>query len=312
MATALLAPLISIIPPVLMIIIIFIVFGDVLFQIISILIDLLSLLKHIWEPEVFIKELIFGIYLGIIMVFTTLIDTIKGYVQAIVKKSGISDNIFGLSVGGNNSTSKIYIKYCKKNIKEDECNTIKYITDSEEIKLKELIIDEIKNVSSYYRFHNKNSPKYYDDSDTFWKEMGIGDDSKKDIKQFYLDYYKEPNKIDIINASRIEIYMPNENSALWVQYLIKYDKRFKILMYKNVEIKLSVYPLESSVVCAKTTFFQYIILVLCPPLYIFLRKGITGGWHYIVIDIILTLLFYFPGLIYALLITFNPIDDNWK
>ena len=47
--------------------------------------------------------------------------------------------------------------------------------------------------------------------------------------------------------------------------------------------------------------FYYVILVLCPPFYIFLKKGLSG-WIYILIDILLTGLFYFPGLIYALIL----------
>ena len=46
---------------------------------------------------------------------------------------------------------------------------------------------------------------------------------------------------------------------------------------------------------------HYIILILCPPFYIFLKKGLSG-WLYILIDILLTGFFYFPGLIYALIL----------
>ena len=53
--------------------------------------------------------------------------------------------------------------------------------------------------------------------------------------------------------------------------------------------------------CVKPTFIKYIILVICPPLYVLMSKGING-YIYIIIDIILTMLFYFPGLLYALLI----------
>ena len=44
--------------------------------------------------------------------------------------------------------------------------------------------------------------------------------------------------------------------------------------------------------------------ILCPPLGVFMVYGITG-WLNIVICAILTLLFYFPGLFYALLIVYN-------
>jgi uncharacterized membrane protein YqaE (UPF0057 family) len=49
------------------------------------------------------------------------------------------------------------------------------------------------------------------------------------------------------------------------------------------------------------SIIHYIVLILCPPFYIFLKKGLSG-WIYILIDILLTGLFYFPGLIYALII----------
>ena len=44
--------------------------------------------------------------------------------------------------------------------------------------------------------------------------------------------------------------------------------------------------------------------ILCPPIGVFMDMGLSG-WFYILICIILTLLFYFPGLIYALLIIFS-------
>lgn len=44
--------------------------------------------------------------------------------------------------------------------------------------------------------------------------------------------------------------------------------------------------------------------ILCPPLGVFMEYGITG-WLNILICMGLTLLFYFPGLIYALLIIYN-------
>ena len=60
--------------------------------------------------------------------------------------------------------------------------------------------------------------------------------------------------------------------------------------------------LKYNVKCVKPTFLKIIILIVCPPLYVFLKKGISG-WIYIIFDIILTLFFYFPGLIYAVLLS---------
>ena len=44
--------------------------------------------------------------------------------------------------------------------------------------------------------------------------------------------------------------------------------------------------------------------VLCPPIGVFMDLGITG-WYYIFICLILTLCFYLPGLIYALIIIYE-------
>ena len=44
--------------------------------------------------------------------------------------------------------------------------------------------------------------------------------------------------------------------------------------------------------------------LLCPPIGVFMDVGLTG-WVYILISILLTLLFYFPGLIYALLVIYS-------
>ena len=46
--------------------------------------------------------------------------------------------------------------------------------------------------------------------------------------------------------------------------------------------------------------FHYVILILCPPMYVFLKKGLSG-WIYILVTILLTSFFYFPGLIYAVI-----------
>jgi len=44
--------------------------------------------------------------------------------------------------------------------------------------------------------------------------------------------------------------------------------------------------------------------IICPPLGVFMVYGLTG-WFNILICLGLTMLFYFPGLIYALLIVYN-------
>ena len=50
-------------------------------------------------------------------------------------------------------------------------------------------------------------------------------------------------------------------------------------------------------------FSVIIATVLCPPVGVFMEYGITG-WFNIVICALLTLIFYFPGLIYALILLY--------
>ena len=66
--------------------------------------------------------------------------------------------------------------------------------------------------------------------------------------------------------------MPGERAALLLQNLVNDKENFKLEL-NNKPIILEVRPIESSVICAKTTYFQYVILVICPPLYVAMRKG---------------------------------------
>lgn len=50
--------------------------------------------------------------------------------------------------------------------------------------------------------------------------------------------------------------------------------------------------------CVKPTFLEVIILVLCPPLAIFIRKGMKG-FLTILITTILTCFYYLPGVLFA-------------
>ena len=56
-------------------------------------------------------------------------------------------------------------------------------------------------------------------------------------------------------------------------------------------------------ICAKPTLLTYILLILCPPLAVFTQRGLAG-FYQVIIASVLTLIFYFPGLIYATLILF--------
>ena len=52
--------------------------------------------------------------------------------------------------------------------------------------------------------------------------------------------------------------------------------------------------------CISPTYMEILLLILCPPLAIFVRKGIKS-FFIILIACGLTYLYYFPGLIYATL-----------
>ena len=56
-------------------------------------------------------------------------------------------------------------------------------------------------------------------------------------------------------------------------------------------------------VCVSPSLFRLIILVLCPPLAIFLNKGLAGILSVILCSLMTYFLYYFPGFIYAALIT---------
>ena len=56
--------------------------------------------------------------------------------------------------------------------------------------------------------------------------------------------------------------------------------------------------------CIKPSFFNLILMVLCPPFAVFKKYGILRGWIWIIICTILTYYcYYFPGLLFASLHT---------
>ena len=54
-------------------------------------------------------------------------------------------------------------------------------------------------------------------------------------------------------------------------------------------------------VCVPPTLMNIIILILCPPLAIFLDKGLKGFFPTIICSLMTYFLYYFPGLIFAAL-----------
>ena len=153
----------GIIAPIIILGIVIVIFGEVLLKIIIQFPKLLRMMVNLTDPELFLRDVVFGIFSGIQLVAMTMKDLIEGMVHKIMSKLGISDDIFGTSQGNS---------------------------------------------------------KYYD-----------------------------PNAVK----------------------------------------------------CVKTSFLKYVILIVCPPMFVFMHKGFEG-WMYILLDIALTFMFYFPGLMYAILI----------
>lgn len=65
---------------------------------------------------------------------------------------------------------------------------------------------------------------------------------------------------------------------------------------KNIDNKLS-----QPSVCIHPTFANLLFLVICPPLALFLDRGMSGIFHVVICSILTMKLYYFPGLIYAAL-----------
>ena len=54
-------------------------------------------------------------------------------------------------------------------------------------------------------------------------------------------------------------------------------------------------------VCVSPTIFNLVLLLICPPLALFMDRGIQGMFLVIVCAILTVKLYYFPGLIFAAL-----------
>ena len=78
-------------------------------------------------------------------------------------------------------------------------------------------------------------------------------------------------------------------------FKLVYDFTFGAIQFNKV------FGWWSKYTCFDTTIFRYLITFLFPPLGVFMKRGITG-FGYILLCCILTMLFYFPGLIYAIII----------
>ena len=53
--------------------------------------------------------------------------------------------------------------------------------------------------------------------------------------------------------------------------------------------------------CVPPTLFRLIIMILCPPLGLFLHLGLKGWLHVLIATFLTVFCFYFPGLLYVVL-----------
>jgi uncharacterized membrane protein YqaE (UPF0057 family) len=53
--------------------------------------------------------------------------------------------------------------------------------------------------------------------------------------------------------------------------------------------------------CVPPTLFRLIIMILCPPLGLFLHLGLKGWLHVLIATFLTLFCFYFPGLLYVVL-----------
>ena len=64
--------------------------------------------------------------------------------------------------------------------------------------------------------------------------------------------------------------------------------------------------------CINLLWFRYFVLILCPPAGVFMAYGFSG-WLQIIICCLASLFYYFPGLVYALIvINRSTVSIIWK
>jgi len=81
----------------------------------------------------------------------------------------------------------------------------------------------------------------------------------------------------------------------------KLSKKEKKMRFKEVKAAIKHYKAERKAGEASTnTLLLVILAILLPPLAVYLHEGVINSKFWI--DLLLTLLFYLPGLIYALIV----------
>ena len=69
--------------PIIMIGIVMVTLGDIFIKMITIIPKLLKLAMKIFNPEVFIRDLLFGIFTALYMILGTITDTIRNIIETI-------------------------------------------------------------------------------------------------------------------------------------------------------------------------------------------------------------------------------------
>ena len=86
---------------------------------------------------------------------------------------------------------------------------------------------------------------------------------------------------------------------LWSMWKTIFDMLYE-LMFGYIQFD-KIFGFWNKYTCMDTTVFRYIVTLLFPPFGVFMKKGISG-FGYILLCCILTMFFYFPGLMYAIIV----------
>lgn len=83
-------------------------------------------------------------------------------------------------------------------------------------------------------------------------------------------------------------------------FLLLFDALFgnMISFFKNLFVFEYTDTEKSEKECLSNSFVKILILVLCPPLSLFIQKGLTG-LLYVLVSFVLTYFYYIPGFLYT-------------
>ena len=87
----------------------------------------------------------------------------------------------------------------------------------------------------------------------------------------------------------------------YLLYFIKesFNATLDIMIPKNMSGKIGLFP--GTKYCINKVYWRYFLTMLCPPAGVFMSYGLRG-WVQILICCVLSLLYYIPGLIYAIIV----------